>query len=445
MARRRHSPDYGNPPEEQLVYQRHYPTISTKDVQSTPIIDFDVLGNLGILDDFHRLTTRVGFKSQFWLIPSQFRAYTELTREFLSSVILYEDEHGRDYIRFLMQGLIREVYLTTLGQWFHFSSPRTAHLGYGPNEDDQEEVGDVQTRETFWYAITRQQLPGISPDPRIRAIIHPVLRIICRSLGFSLFARGESNLRPRHDELKLLATMLRPDHQLERPYLTSLMVHHWLDIQRHGKSGGALTCGSFITVIAHHLNIDLSADHRCPAPITIRLDSLRRYGWVEIHRGPPRRVMWITETEGSFELPFHCPIVFEDVRTWHLRRRTQPQPQQVQGDIPMEEAAPADPPHHSPPQPQHIPPHEVPADWSWPQFYSMMTGMQQVQLETRDSVRRLEGEQERQRQTLLGIDTRVESIDTRMASLEVEFASWGAYHGRGDPGAGPSGPSDPSA
>jgi hypothetical protein len=236
--------------------------------------------------------------------------------------------------------------------------------------------------------------------------------------------------------------MLRPDHQLERPYLMSLMVHHWLDIQRHEKAGGAITCGSFITVIARHLNIDLSVDHQCPAPVTIGLDSLRRFGWVEIHRGPPRRIMWLTETEGSFQLPFHCPIVFDDVRTWQLQ--PQPMPQQAQGDIPMEEAAPADPlspPHDVPQQPPHMPPHEVPADWSWPQFYSLLIGMQQVQLETRDFVRRLESEQERQRQTLLGIDTQVGSIDTRMTSLEVEFASWGSFHARDDAGAGPC-PSD---
>ena len=98
----------------------------------------------------------------------------------------------------------------------------------------------------------------------------------------------------------------------------------------------------------------------------------------------------------------------------------------------MEEADPAV--HHDdPPAPQVPPhmPHGAPTDWSWPQFYSMMTGMQQVQIETRDSVRRLEGT--------------MASIDTRLASLEVEFASFGLEHRRGDPGAGPSGPSDPSA
>ena len=36
-------------------------------------------------------------------------------------------------------------------------------------------------------------------------------------------------------------------------------------------------------------------------------------------------------------------------------------------------------------------------------------------------------------------------IDTRLASLEVEFAALGSEQHRGDPGAGPSGPSDPSA
>jgi hypothetical protein len=240
--------------------------------------------------------------------------------------------------------------------------------------------------------------------------------------------------------------MLRPDDQLERPYLVSLMVHHWIDIQRHGKRGGFLTCGSYITLIASHLGVDLSGDHQCTPPLTVDLQSLRRFGWIQIHKGPPRRTMWITETEGSFQLPVQCPIVFGDVSTYQLR--PQPMPQQAQGDIPMEEAAPADPPspyHDIPQQPQHMPPHEVPTDWSWPQFYSILTGMQQVQLETRDSVRSMQSEQERQRQTLLDIRTQVGSIDTRMASLEVEFTSWGSYHAREDPGAGPSGPSDPSA
>ena len=191
MPRRRdQSPEDDLPPPEQLAYQRHYPTISTKDVQSTPAIDFDMMDDLGILDDFHCLTSRVGIRSRFWLIPSQHRAYTEITREFISSVQLYSDEQDRDYIWFMMQGRICEVYLYTLRQWFHLAQPMTSYLGYGPNEEDQEEVGDVVTRETFWRDITRQHLPAISPDPRVSAIIHPVLRLICRSLGFSIFARG---------------------------------------------------------------------------------------------------------------------------------------------------------------------------------------------------------------------------------------------------------------
>jgi hypothetical protein len=196
-------------PEEQ-AYQRHYATIATKDIESSPILDFNMMEAMDIIDEFARLTQRVRFRSEFWTIPRQFRAYTEITREFLSSVTLYEDSQEDHYIRFLMQGQLHEVSLAQMRAWFHLAAPRTMYLGYSPDESDADEVGEVVTRETFWYQITGQYLPAVSPDPRVKAILHPALRVICRSLGSTIFARGESSLRPGHDELMLLATMLTP-------------------------------------------------------------------------------------------------------------------------------------------------------------------------------------------------------------------------------------------
>jgi hypothetical protein len=236
------------------------------------------------------------------------------------------------------------------------------------------------------------------------------------------------------------------------------MVRHWIGIQRHGKSGGVLTCGSFITCIAANLGLDYSAYHQSPPPRIIELTTLRSYGWVTFTRATasaPRVITWLTEHHGSFVLPYYAPIRLDDDRTWRLELdpadledddaetddEEDDEGVQAEEDVPMEDADPAVP-QDDPPAP-HMPPHmphEAPTDWSWPQFYSMMTGMQQVQLETRDSVRSVQSEQERQRQTLLDIRTQVGSIDTRLASLEVEFASFGLERRGGDPGAGPSDP-----
>ena len=318
MSRQRASSSQNQPPPtpEDLAFRRNYRDISTKDVLSTAILDFELMESMGILDEFNRLTHRVGFREGFWIIPTHCRAYVEATKEFLASLILYEDSEGGHYIEFRIQGQHHTVTLQRMRRWFHFASPRTAHFGYGPDTEDQ-----TATRDSFWYQITSQHLPAVLPDPRVKAIIHPALRVICRSLGFSIFARGESNLRPAHDELKMLATMLRPDDQLERPDLMLLMVRHWLGIQGHGKKGGVLTCGSYVTRICRKLNIDLSEDHECPPPRTIDLRAIRSYGWVTFSRAThtePARFTWLTETQGSFVLPIATPILFDDDRSWRL-------------------------------------------------------------------------------------------------------------------------------
>ena len=111
---------------------------------------------------------------------------------------LYEAPCGDDLIKFRMLGEYRSATLLEMRQWFHCAPPRVDYLGYGPDEEAEEDP--TLARDTFWFRITDQHLLGTAPDPRVKAIIHPALRFICRALSFSIFARGESNLRPGHDD-----------------------------------------------------------------------------------------------------------------------------------------------------------------------------------------------------------------------------------------------------
>ena len=72
-------------PEEERYYTLREELVE-RTVISTPTIDFELLEEMGILEDFTRLTERVGFKRRFWEIPTRYQAYEDLTKEFLASL-----------------------------------------------------------------------------------------------------------------------------------------------------------------------------------------------------------------------------------------------------------------------------------------------------------------------------------------------------------------------
>ena len=243
--------------QEERNYADHIERIRVKAVVSSPIIDLSVVDQLGIREDFDVLTRRVGLRQMFWDIPRENVAFAELTYDFLASVTLYEPEDDEPYISFIMMGEQYQVYLRVMRRWFGFPEPETEYIGYGPETEERENL--TAGRADFWYRITGQELgASASNDLRVNMIIHPSLRFLCRTLAFTVFARGESSLRPTHDDLRLLATMLRHrDAGYKRPDLMLLMVRHWISIRSHGRSTGQITCGSYITCIASYLQVDI--------------------------------------------------------------------------------------------------------------------------------------------------------------------------------------------
>ena len=210
-----------------MRFNANMEALAAKVVISTPHLDFELLEELGILDEFTRLTERVGFRQRFWKIPTRYPAYIELTKEFLVSLAFAEVPNKGSGISFRLGGHTYLRTFTRLAEWFHVDLPDTAYLGYIPedqiNHDDP--VSQAALRAAFWPRLTGRQLPvTANPDPRVNLIVYPALRFICHTLGHSIFAGGESSLRPRHEEFQLLATMLRPDAQLQRPDLMLQMV-----------------------------------------------------------------------------------------------------------------------------------------------------------------------------------------------------------------------------
>jgi hypothetical protein len=161
--------------------------------------------------------------------------------------------------------------------WFGFPEPETQYIGYGPDTGVPENQSDGHAE--FWYRLTGMELAPNSPiDIRVNHIIHPALRYMYRTLAHTVFSRGESSLRPTHEDLTLLATMLRHRRDgFERPDLMMLMVRHWVSIWGFGRSTGQITCGSYITRIASYLQVNMVQRRSIIPPYTIDLPKLKQY------------------------------------------------------------------------------------------------------------------------------------------------------------------------
>ena len=194
---RRGSSSSQRPPQPSEEERSRRAFLSTKEFQSTAVIDFSFLAEMGILDEFLRLTERVGFTRAFWEIPSHHPTYRQLTIQFLSTLSLETLPDQSYAITFRLLGRNYQVTLSELESVFHLQRHDTEYLGY-VSEDHETSEGETQTtlRAAFWQRITGQELPLTGADPRVNEIVHPVLRVICRFLGYSLCARGESSLRP---------------------------------------------------------------------------------------------------------------------------------------------------------------------------------------------------------------------------------------------------------
>lgn len=275
------------------------------------------------------VSQRVSISRAFWEIPTRYQAYPELTKEFLASLALVKDSERGTCITFRLQGRTHRQTVQRLPKWFHFAPPARDHLDYIPEEDvlPQDPVAPSIHRAAFWLRLTRQELPLVDPNPRIGAIIQPTLRIICRVLGHSIFARGQSTLRSIHEELPLLVTMLRPDAQLQRLDLMLHMIKYWMRIPSTGKDGGFITMGSYVIHIATIVGFDPTHYEVCDAAKVINLRSLTSWGWISVtsSQGQPPVYTWKTERNGTFQMPVQClPINFEHDATWRLHEPPQP-------------------------------------------------------------------------------------------------------------------------
>ena len=305
-------------PEERVKYDARYRNLCTKTLITLNHFDFGSLQRIGVADQVTHLLERVGITREFLDLGLQHLAFVEATKTFLASLQYFPDPDDHDdFFTFEILGQAHLVTISQLSQWLELGPSETTYLGFGPQ--DPEYGDDTGSREDTWYQLTGIQLT----DPqkgRIYDLIHPVIRVVCRILGNTVFARGESTIRPLYDEIRLISTMLRPDAQLRRPSIARLMVQHWLSIPRANKPGGTVACGSYVTLIAHRLGIDLSGDAPCQDSLTIDLPAYRRYKWLTYRqtRATIRDIVWRTASSGSFPLPGEYPLDFSDDRTWRL-------------------------------------------------------------------------------------------------------------------------------
>ena len=423
------------PNPEDLAIEERRRTLQGKTVISTPIIDFGFLDEIGILGEFTRLTERVGFSRAFWEIPSKHTAYVEPTIDFLASLALEDLPDKTKGISFRLLGSTHRLSLAELAQVFHFKPHQTEYLGYTLRDQERKNkpANLSKLRAAFWYRITGQHLPT-HPDPRVGSIIHPALRFICRILGSSLCARGESSLRPRHEELKLIATMLRPDDQIQRPHLMLEMVNYWLSIVNAAKPKGIVAMGSYVTCIAAHLGISLHvADsyRKCDNARVIDREQLKSWGWIgHPSDGRSQTSAWVWKSgESEFPLPIRCQqIDFSLDHTWRMQEshaaQQKQRPAQQDEDVHMEDAEPAG----GSDRPADRPPHAtftIPPD-QWAQLHSWMQETHAMHRETQALVRHMQTTQMDQSQQLRDMATsrsqdraRIDDIYARQTRLSA--------------------------
>ena len=288
-------------------------------------------------------------------------------------------------------------------------------------------------------------------------IIHPSLRFLCRTLAFTVFARGESSLRPTHDDLRLLATMLRHrDAGYKRPDLMLLMVRHWISIRSHGRTTGQITCGSYITCIASYMQVDIETRSRIAPPITVDLGKLCSYQWITITptaEGPS--ITWRTSS-GSFPLPLaHSLNPFDD-RSWRMEEYVpnEAQPPFVHVGIPTAfYAVPSPPPHQAGPSHTYFPdhdasPHGTPSGFGWPQLHTMLIDMRTDQRTSHQTLLQMQTEAQATHRTVLDIRTdqrafaySLHQLTERVADLEIGAGSGEDRHERRRRRRGPDDPS----
>ena len=335
-------------------------------VRGTVRIDFTSLQPFRILDEFWVLVQRVGFTRQFFSIPVHHRAVPTLTREFFSTVCYHSgsavEDHLEPFIGFYLGGVRRTLTMATLRTLLHLPTD-FQQSSYAFPEDDQGVP--VTTLVRFWSQISNHPYT----DDRVTLITHPVLRFTIRTMSMSLFARGETGLRPLEQELQLLYHMLLPEPQVHD--LALYMVQYWETLQRSTRNTGPLHGGAYVSLIASHFHIELgddgAAEEVCdPATFT-------RFRWTT-RRG--RRTVWLATglPERPFPLEDIRPLSFTDPTTWRIDLAPPApapplhQPPLVQGDIDMIDAAPPPPP---------------PEAYGWAQvqasFERLFTGQAQIQ------------------------------------------------------------------
>ena len=109
------------PSPDELRFLESMEAMAEKTVVSTPPLDFDLIEEMGILDDFERLTGRVGLTRRFFDIPAKFNAYTELTKEFLASLGVCTIPGKGDGVQFQLRGQWYWRSIHKLFQWFHIA------------------------------------------------------------------------------------------------------------------------------------------------------------------------------------------------------------------------------------------------------------------------------------------------------------------------------------
>jgi hypothetical protein len=392
----------------------HFDTLRQRRFENTRRVDFDSLRFLGFEEQFVHLTTRVGFTRAFWDI--EHNSYKKLTHEFLSSLQLKRNKNDTPYIKFQLGGHIHHLWLSQLREWFGFHpEPETSLLEF------REEID----KDQFWNLITGMQRGSVeNREYKSLNIPHPILRCTMRAIAITIFARGETVSRANVEDLALLDHMLRPDSELVRPDLMLIMITHWLDIQRSTRTGGNITMGAYVTLIADRLGVPTTNDVLCKGPTSLDIAAFRSARMIKFEKS---KYFWIMpDGSANYQLPLSAPLSFEDRSTWLF---TRPAPARASAPPPPEEDE--DMPDATTHTPQMHASTSQPTDPSIRDLHQLISSMQAMQVDMRATQLAMRTTQIHHDDILYDIRQELSEQSERVAAIEDELRDWRFYDEHG--------------
>jgi len=388
-------------------------------------VDFDSLRALGVEQQFIYLTERVGFTRTFWDI--EHNSYKKLTHEFLSSLQLKHNKDDKPYIKFQLGGRNHNLWVSQLRNWFGFHpEPETSLLEFREEMD----------KDQFWNLISGMPRGSVeNREYKSLNIPHPVLRCTMRAIAVTIFARGETVSRANVEDLALLDHMLRPDSELVRPDLMLIMIHHWLALQRSNRTGGNITIGAYVTLIADRIGVPTTGDVLCRGPTSLNTEAFRQARMIKLIKGAAghsNKYFWIMpDGSANFRLPISAPLSLEDRSTWLFTRPAPTRastPSSPEEDEAMPDVTTPTPQVHASTSAAQTSQHTDP---SISDLYQLVSSMQAMQVDMRTTQLAMRTTQIHHDDILYDIQYQLSEHSERVAAIEDELRDWRFYEEHG--------------